>query len=324
MHAGELTDTMNVGNRNEHYSHVVNPSRFAQARRAGAARAGAARLQSASSGHAPGLAGRSDADSRNHQLSAGLHQAAGAPGDRGEGQQRRAAAGHRRARSDHLHHRQRSVHPRHRERRRRRDQRHRADHRRARVRCAISTCRPTARRSCSRCACRSIRKCRIPIPSSRTGRSTNTTPATKTVTQLTNDDITAVTTSARTTCRTAESCSPRPASSPPNRYCSTRAARSTRRVTDNRQQFIFLLHVMNGDGTDMHQISFNTNHDFAPSVLSNGQIVFSRWEVDQRRGSDQPVSRQPRRHRARAATMAPTATPPAPTSPAPTTTSFSS
>ncbi|MGO9039411.1 MAG: hypothetical protein ACLPX1_10060 [Steroidobacteraceae bacterium] len=56
-------------------------------------------------------------------------------------------------------------------------------------------------------------------------------------------------------------------------------------VTDNRQQFIFLLHVMNGDGTDMHQISFNTNHDFAPSVLSNGQIVFSRWEVTN--GTDQ-------------------------------------
>ncbi len=50
-------------------------------------------------------------------------------------------------------------------------------------------------------------------------------------------------------------------------------------VSDNRQQFIFLLHVMNADGSSMHQISFNTNHDFAPSVLSNGQIVFSRWET---------------------------------------------
>jgi hypothetical protein len=56
-------------------------------------------------------------------------------------------------------------------------------------------------------------------------------------------------------------------------------------VTDNRQQFVFLLHVMNGDGTGMHQISFNTNHDFAPSVLANGQIVFSRWEVTN--GTDQ-------------------------------------
>jgi hypothetical protein len=52
-------------------------------------------------------------------------------------------------------------------------------------------------------------------------------------------------------------------------------------VTNNgpAEQAIFLLHVMNGDGTQMHQITFNTNHDFAPSVLSNGQIVFSRWEL---------------------------------------------
>ena len=48
--------------------------------------------------------------------------------------------------------------------------------------------------------------------------------------------------------------------------------------TDDRKQDIFLLHVMNADGTGIQQISFNTNHDFAPSVLSNGQIVFSRYE----------------------------------------------
>src|SRR6202046_1593743 len=36
-------------------------------------------------------------------------------------------------------------------------------------------------------------------------------------------------------------------------------------VTNNgpAEQAIFLLHVMNADGTQMHQISFNTNHDFA-------------------------------------------------------------
>ena len=52
-------------------------------------------------------------------------------------------------------------------------------------------------------------------------------------------------------------------------------------VTNNgpQEQAIFLLHVMNADGTGMKQISFNTNHDFAPSVLSDGQIVFSRWEL---------------------------------------------
>ncbi len=49
--------------------------------------------------------------------------------------------------------------------------------------------------------------------------------------------------------------------------------------TDNRQQSIFLLHVMNADGTGMQQISFNTNHDFGPTLLANGQIAFSRWEV---------------------------------------------
>jgi hypothetical protein len=48
--------------------------------------------------------------------------------------------------------------------------------------------------------------------------------------------------------------------------------------TDDRSQSIFLLHVMDGDGTSQHQISFNTNHDFAPSVLGSGQVIFSRWE----------------------------------------------
>jgi len=51
-------------------------------------------------------------------------------------------------------------------------------------------------------------------------------------------------------------------------------------VTTDQQQPIFLLHVMNADGSGMHQISFNTNHDFAPSVLANGQVVFSRWDTE--------------------------------------------
>jgi hypothetical protein len=38
------------------------------------------------------------------------------------------------------------------------------------------------------------------------------------------------------------------------------------------------LHVMNSDGTDVTQISFNQSHDLAPSVLTNGKIVFSRWD----------------------------------------------
>ena len=51
-------------------------------------------------------------------------------------------------------------------------------------------------------------------------------------------------------------------------------------VTDDRQQAIFLLHVMNADGTGMHQVSFNTNHDFSPSILASGQVVFSRWDTE--------------------------------------------
>jgi hypothetical protein len=39
-----------------------------------------------------------------------------------------------------------------------------------------------------------------------------------------------------------------------------------------------VLHVMNDDGSEIKQISFNRAHDFYPSVLDNGQIVFSRWD----------------------------------------------
>jgi hypothetical protein len=40
----------------------------------------------------------------------------------------------------------------------------------------------------------------------------------------------------------------------------------------------FVLHVMDDDGGNIHQISFNQSHDLDPAVLPNGRIVFSRWE----------------------------------------------
>jgi hypothetical protein len=40
----------------------------------------------------------------------------------------------------------------------------------------------------------------------------------------------------------------------------------------------FVLHVMDADGANIHQISFNQSHDLYPNVLNNGQIVFTRWE----------------------------------------------
>lgn len=40
----------------------------------------------------------------------------------------------------------------------------------------------------------------------------------------------------------------------------------------------FVLHVMDADGANIHQISFNQSHDLDPAVLANGRIVFTRWE----------------------------------------------
>lgn len=40
----------------------------------------------------------------------------------------------------------------------------------------------------------------------------------------------------------------------------------------------FNLHVMNADGTDIEQISFNLSHDLYPVVLADGHILYSRWD----------------------------------------------
>ena len=49
-------------------------------------------------------------------------------------------------------------------------------------------------------------------------------------------------------------------------------------LDEDRNEFAFNLHVINDDGTGVKQISFNQSHDLDPSVLGNGQIVFSRWD----------------------------------------------
>lgn len=40
----------------------------------------------------------------------------------------------------------------------------------------------------------------------------------------------------------------------------------------------FVLHVMNADGTNIHQITFNTANDMDATVLQNGRILFTRRE----------------------------------------------
>ncbi|MDH5321734.1 MAG: hypothetical protein OEW81_04830 [Gammaproteobacteria bacterium] len=49
-------------------------------------------------------------------------------------------------------------------------------------------------------------------------------------------------------------------------------------IDEDLNEFAFNLHVMNDDGTGIVQVSFNQSHDLDPSVLGNGQIVFSRWD----------------------------------------------
>jgi len=39
-----------------------------------------------------------------------------------------------------------------------------------------------------------------------------------------------------------------------------------------------VLHVMNSDGGNCHQISFDQSHDRNPTVLSSGEILYSRWD----------------------------------------------
>lgn len=48
--------------------------------------------------------------------------------------------------------------------------------------------------------------------------------------------------------------------------------------TEDRDESAFVLAVMNPDGSNIHQIEFNQSHDRDPTVLSNGRILFTRWD----------------------------------------------
>jgi hypothetical protein len=49
-------------------------------------------------------------------------------------------------------------------------------------------------------------------------------------------------------------------------------------LDEDRDSESFTLHVMNEDGSDVHQISFNQSSDLDPNVLSDGRIVYARWD----------------------------------------------
>jgi hypothetical protein len=46
---------------------------------------------------------------------------------------------------------------------------------------------------------------------------------------------------------------------------------------ENRQHPAYVLHVMDADGGNVHQVSFNQSDDFDPIVLDSGRVLFSRW-----------------------------------------------
>jgi hypothetical protein len=49
-------------------------------------------------------------------------------------------------------------------------------------------------------------------------------------------------------------------------------------LEEGRDQAASVLHVMSADGGDIQQLSFNQSHDLDPTILSNGKILFSRWD----------------------------------------------
>ncbi len=49
-------------------------------------------------------------------------------------------------------------------------------------------------------------------------------------------------------------------------------------LDEARDEPAFVLHVMEPDGSDIRQISYNQSHDLDPTVMSDGRIVFSRWD----------------------------------------------
>jgi hypothetical protein len=48
--------------------------------------------------------------------------------------------------------------------------------------------------------------------------------------------------------------------------------------TESANESDFVLHVMNPDGTDIHQISFSPSHDIDAGLLPSGRIAFTRWD----------------------------------------------
>ena len=49
-------------------------------------------------------------------------------------------------------------------------------------------------------------------------------------------------------------------------------------LNEDRDEEALALHVMNDDGSEIQQITFNASSDIDPTVLSDGRIAYSRWD----------------------------------------------
>lgn len=49
-------------------------------------------------------------------------------------------------------------------------------------------------------------------------------------------------------------------------------------TNERNREIAFNLHIMNADGTNIEQLTFNLSHDFYPLVLQDGRILYSRWD----------------------------------------------
>jgi hypothetical protein len=49
-------------------------------------------------------------------------------------------------------------------------------------------------------------------------------------------------------------------------------------TTEAGNESAFVLHVMNNDGTDIRQITFNPSSDLYATVLQNGRVLYTRWD----------------------------------------------
>ena len=49
-------------------------------------------------------------------------------------------------------------------------------------------------------------------------------------------------------------------------------------LDEDREREAVTLHTMETDGSDLKQISFNQSSDMDPAILSDGRIVYSRWD----------------------------------------------